>query len=201
MAPLPETPEDTIMIAVRNKLQALFTSVGMPESHGMAHCLVVLGHMEKAISAADPTVIKNLTSQKIFTLRLASLLHEADDHKYFKNSTNVKDILEDALPDNENKVKIISDVEEMISYVSASANGNSVPPGARADPTLLWPRFCDRLEAIGVVGAVRCYQYNRETTGPLMLDTTPCSGSEEEMCDQVTQARWIKYQQGATAPA
>ena len=60
---------------------------------------------------------------------------------------------------------------------------------------------CDRLEAIGVVGAVRCYQYNRETTGPLMLDTTPCSGSEEEMCDQVTQARWIKYQQGATAPA
>merc|ERR1712013_597732 len=183
MAPLPETPEDTIMIAVRDKLQALFTSVGMPESHGMAHCLVVLGHMEKAISAADPTVIKNLTSQKIFTLRLASLLHEADDHKYFKNSTNVKDILEDALPGNENKVKIISDVEEMISYVSASANGNSVPPGARADPTLLWPRFCDRLEAIGVVGAVRCYQYNRETTAPLMLDTTPRPGSEQEMMD------------------
>jgi len=199
MAPLPETPEDTIMIAVRNKLQALFTSVGMPESHGMAHCLVVLGHMEKAISAADPTVIKNLTSQKIFTLRLASLLHEADDHKYFKNSTNVKDILEDALPGNENKVKIISDVEEMISYVSASANGNSVPTAARADPTLLWPRFCDRLEAIGVVGAVRCYQYNRETTAPLMLDTTPRPGSEQEMWDQVTQARWIKYQQGGNS--
>jgi hypothetical protein len=26
---------------------------------------------------------------------------------------------------------------------------------AVADPSLLWPRFCDRLEAIGVIGAVR----------------------------------------------
>jgi len=201
MAPLTqETPEDAIMIAVRNKLQELFTRVGMPESHGINHCLVVLGHMEKAISAADSTVVKNLTSQKILTLRLAALLHEADDHKYFKNSTNAKDILVDVLPDDDSKAKIISDVEEMISYVSASANGNSVPPAARSDPTLLWPRFCDRLEAIGVVGAVRCYQFNRESTSaPLMLDTTPRPGTEKEMWDQVTQARWIKYQQGGNS--
>jgi len=201
MAPLPaeENFKDTIMIAVRNKLEKLFTSVGMPESHGLTHCLVVLGHMEKAISAADHSMVRHLTPQKVLTLKLASLLHEADDHKYFKNSTNAKDILEDTLTNDDNKAKIISDVEEMISYVSASANGNSVPPAAKSDPTMLWPRFCDRLEAIGVVGAVRCYQYNRELTAPLMLDSTPRPSSEKEMWDEVTQARWNNYQQGGNS--
>jgi hypothetical protein len=46
---------------------------------------------------------------------------------------------------------------EMISYVSASANGNRVPERAESEPYLLWPRWCDRLEAIGPIGAVRCY--------------------------------------------
>ena len=44
------------------------------------------------------------------------------------------------------------EVMEMISYVSASVNGNSVPTRAEKDPSLLWPRFCDRLESIGVIG-------------------------------------------------
>jgi len=194
-----ESPEDTIMIAVRNKLQALFTSVGMPESHGMTHCLVVLGHMEKAISAADSNITQHLTPQRIFTLKLASLLHEADDHKYFKNSKNAKDILEEVLPEDDFKAKIISDVLEMISYVSASANGNTVPAAALTNPTYLWPRFCDRLEAVGVVGAVRCYQYNRETTAPLMLPSTPRPVGEEELWGEVTQARWLNYQQGGSS--
>ena len=50
----------------------------------------------------------------------------------------------------------------MISYVSASDNGNSIPERARSNPELLWVRFSDRLEAIGMIGAVRCYQYNEE---------------------------------------
>jgi len=199
MAPLPtESPED-IMIAVRNKLQTLFTSVGMPESHGMTHCMVVLGHMEKAISSADPSLAKHLTPEMALTLKLAALLHEADDHKYFKNSTNATNILEDVLPADGNKTKMISDVEEMISYVSASSNGNSVPTIAKSNPVYLWPRFCDRLEAIGVVGAVRCYQYNRETTAPLMLDTTPKPIDEPSMWAHVTEARWLKYQQGGNS--
>jgi hypothetical protein len=45
----------------------------------------------------------------------------------------------------------------MISYVSASANGNKIPEIALEFPEFLWPRFCDRLEAIGTIGAVRCY--------------------------------------------
>ena len=49
---------------------------------------------------------------------------------------------------------LVSQVLQMISYVSASVNGNTVPQPANQDPTLLWPRFCDRLEAIGLTGKV-----------------------------------------------
>ena len=132
--------------------------------------------MEKAIASANLRMTKLLTHDLVLTLKLAALLHEADDHKYFKNSKNASNILEEVIPADDSKAKILSDVEEMISYVSASVNGNTVPSIALSNPTFLWPRFCDRLEAIGgigVVGAVRCYQYNRETTTPLMLDTTP----------------------------
>jgi hypothetical protein len=45
----------------------------------------------------------------------------------------------------------------MIKFVSASGNGNQVPEEALLQPELLWVRFCDRLEAIGVIGAIRCY--------------------------------------------
>ena len=116
-------------------------------------------------------------------LRLAALLHEADDHKYFKkDEKNVRRILREILSGLEDAKMIEEEVEEMISYVSASGNGNKVPGPAVGDPTLLWPRFCDRLEAIGTIGAVRCYQYNSEKGDPLMIKTTPRPNTEKEVC-------------------
>ena len=116
-------------------------------------------------------------------LRLAALLHEADDHKYFKEEEkNVRRILREILSGLEDAKMIEEEVEEMISYVSASGNGNKVPGSAVGDPTLLWPRFCDRLEAIGTIGAVRCYQYNSEKGDPLMIKTTPRPNTEKEVC-------------------
>ncbi|XP_023330750.1 uncharacterized protein LOC111703121 [Eurytemora carolleeae] len=84
----------------------------------------------------------------------------------------------------------------MISYVSASVNGNTVPESALQDPTLLWPRFCDRLEAIGVIGAVRCLQYNQEEGAPLHTPLTPRPKTAEEVWTHVTEERWNKYQSG-----
>ena len=52
---------------------------------------------------------------------------------------------------------IVEDALTMIDYVSASKNGNSVPEEALETPEVLWVRFCDRLEAIGTIGVVRCY--------------------------------------------
>ena len=118
----------------------------------------------------------------MLALRLAALLHEADDRKYFKEEEkNARRILKEVLSGLEEAKQIEDEVEEMISYVSASGNGNKVPERAIGDPTLLWPRFCDRLEAIGIVGAVRCYQYNTEIGDPLMVKTTPRPTTEKEV--------------------
>jgi len=170
----------------------------MPESHGMTHCLAVLSHMESAVSCGGLTaeVVAQLTPRRRLALRLAALLHEADDHKYFKDQGNVSKILQEVLAGEDEAGDVQEEVEQMISYVSASANGNSVPEAAVRDPSLLWPRWCDRLEAIGVVGAVRCWQYNTEVGDPLLLPTTPRPTTEEEVWAAVTEARWAAYQQG-----
>jgi len=196
------TLEDVVSIVekAKQKLDVLFVSVQMPESHGLTHCLIVLGNMNNAISRAPKDLCHLLTPEKILTLKLAALLHEADDHKFFKGSVdfeNAKQICEEVIPVNvENKKKIITDVVEMISYVSASVNGNSVPGD---DPTFLWPRYCDRLESIGVIGAVRCYQYNTEVGAPLMVTSTPRPATVSELWDQVKEERWKQYQNGGNS--
>jgi len=190
--------ETAILAQVTDKLDALFISMEMPESHGLKHSQTVLANMEKTISSAAEEYSSYLTPAKLLTLRLAALLHEADDHKYFKTSVhfdNARKICEESIPDSvEEKQKIISEVVQMISFVSASANGNSVPEVAKSDPTFLWPRYCDRLESIGVIGAVRCYLYTNESGEPLMLDSTPRPVTEEELWAAVKEERWSGYQ-------
>jgi len=197
--PVPEIAK--ILSVTKEKLNKLFVEIKMPESHGLNHCLTVLGHMEAAISSG----LKNrdsplLTPQKNLTLKLAALLHEADDHKYFpdnKEFQNARMICEQSIPSEfDNKSDVISEVILMISLVSASVNGNSVPEAAKSDPTLLWPRYCDRLESIGVIGAVRCFQYTHESGEALMLETTPRPKTEEEVWSEVKEARWNGYQSG-----
>lgn len=73
----------------------------------------------------------------------------------------------------------------MISYVSASGNGNSVPKRCEDQPYLLWPRFSDRLEAIGTIGMVRCFQYNSECGRPLSETTTPRPKTVQEVWEHV----------------
>ena len=197
---LDENMRHQILTCVCNKVEKLFIEVKMPESHGLKHVKTVLGHMERAIETTEASMKKHLTPEKLLTLRMAALLHEADDHKYFPDSKdfdNARKISDESIPDTVfNKNDLISDVCLMISMVSASVNGNSVPDAAKADPTLLWPRYCDRLEAIGIIGAVRCYQYNCELGDPLMLDTTPRPRTEEEVWECVQEERWTRYQTG-----
>jgi len=183
-------------------LEALFKRVNMPDSHGLGHCLTVLGHMETAISCPGllPQVRDQLVPRRILALRLAALLHEADDHKYFpEDSLNAREILREVLAGEAERERVAEEVEEMISYVSASVNGNTVPARAREDPSLLWPRFCDRLEAIGVSGALRCYQYSTELGEPLVSETMPRPSTEQEVWAAVTESRWTAYQQGGTS--
>ena len=71
---------------------------------------------------------------------------------------------------------------EMISYVSTSQNGNRVPERAKKHAELLWVRFADRLEAIGPIGAVRCWQYTCEKMDrPFATTNTPRPTTEEQV--------------------
>jgi len=100
--------------------------------------------------------------EKELALKLGALLHDADDKKYFpenKSYENATSILDRSLKNQEGiDAEVVKALTfEMISYVSASDNGNAVPARALENPELLWVRYSDRLEAIGTVGAVRCW--------------------------------------------
>ena len=90
---------------------------------------------------------------------------------------------------------LVEDVLMCIGFVSASQNGNRVPEIAEKHPEILWPRFCDRLEAIGVIGAVRCYQVTCERNGILHVEgSTPRPQNEEELWNLVDPQRFVEYQ-------
>lgn len=82
----------------------------------------------------------------------------------------------------------------MINYVSASKNGNRIPDEAKECPEVLWPRCCDRLEAVGTIGAVRCYQYALEIDNHLALEgVTPRPQTADELWQFVLPERFEKY--------
>ena len=92
-----------------------------------------------------------------------------------------------------NPKKVEKEAMEAISYVSASDNGNQVPKRAKKNPELLWVRFSDRLEAIGTIGAVRCWQYNTEKGAPLSVVTTPKPKTRQQVWKEVTPERFEAY--------
>jgi HD superfamily phosphodiesterase len=127
------------------------------ESHGITHMTTVLNHTENALVqwSGDAIGIK-----EIFKVKLAALLHDIDDSKYFSDDglyKNAREILE-----NVNTILLdedINDIIQMIKWVSSSGNGDSIPDEAIEKEYLLYPRYADRLEAIGIIGLERTLQY------------------------------------------
>ena len=127
-------------------------------------------------------------------MRLAALLHDADDAKYFPATAAT----------HANAVRIMdevgvpraaaADAVRMISLVSCSANGNSCPPDARLAPELLWPRWADRLEATGAIGVVRCHQYTAKAGSPIACEETPRPEDEAAALALATPERFAAYQ-------
>ena len=140
-------------------------------------------------------------------LQLGALLHDADDKKYFPQNTayeNCREVMRKSLRAAAEAGVDVKGIKretiEMISYVSASANGNTVPERAMQHPELLWVRWADRLEAIGTIGAVRCWQYNVEKgRDPLSLETTPRCTTKEEVWALVTPDRLENYMKSGTS--
>ena len=182
---------DAVLAHAKASLATLCADFGINESHGVKHAESVLNHAEQAL-ASDP----RLAASQVLAVRLAALLHDADDHKYFgKDSaamlSNAKRIMEDAGAPSESVV----DALDMINLVSCSANGNSCPDRAKDAPWLLWPRWSDRLEAAGEVGVARCFMHNLHVGDPLFTADTPRPTTEDEAFALATEDRFRDYQE------
>ena len=133
-------------------------------------------------------------------IRLAALLHDVDDHKYFpttstspesyQNARAIMASLGAAMNTPETQQLVTTTIEEikefviiMIDLVSCSTHGNSVPEYIVQGSLFhyLIPRWSDRLEAVGVIGVVRCYQYNKAKKQPLYGPLSPRATSVEEV--------------------
>ena len=167
-----------------DRLDSIFTLNKVCNSHGIDHAISVMNNSTRAIECCGFTINKHV----IKCILLASLLHDADDRKFFPNNfnyENVKEILFDI--DNISLNLII----KMISLVSSSVNGDNIPHGI--EEWMLYPRYSDRLEAIGFIGIKRCYQYAITCNNKLYTDKTLFASNEEDLWKIATIQRYRDY--------
>eukprot|EP00977_Amphora_coffeiformis_P020655 scaffold8374_cov175-Amphora_coffeaeformis.AAC.94 len=169
-------------------------------SHGMDHVQRVYDHACRAVHVHTPP----LSPLQGMEIHVSALLHDVDDGKYFPwhtNFENARSILNQCCGnDDEDNDSIISSssietILSMIGWVSCSKNGNHVPESIRqsGDYHLLIPRWADRLEAVGAVGVVRCYQYNQEHNRPLFSEASPRAKTEAQVWELASPDRFENY--------
>jgi uncharacterized protein len=170
-------------------LQELFNEKVVDKGHGTEHALKVLTHVDNAL------VLTKIPEKEEHrqAIRYAALLHDADDIKFFPKSLNyenARSILKKIFP---RKEKLETLVIKMIKLVSCSENGNSLEGLDEKKYWMLIPRLCDRLEAVGEIGILRTWTYNKHINRPLFLATTPKCITEEEIKNIATSERFEKY--------
>ena len=175
-----------IISKARDLLVNLLEAGDVDAGHGIDHAETVLGHTNLALQHED------LSEFNKTAIQLAALLHDADDSKFFPDNTdhqNARYILQKIGVSDEQSELVI----RMIGLVSCSKNGNTL-----VEPEwLLIPRFADRLEAMGHIGIVRCWQYSKHKNRPLFLDSTPRPHSNEQVQNFIMTERFSKYSGGS----
>jgi uncharacterized protein len=163
------------------------------ESHGLVHVTAVHSHAKRAIAVADPP----LAGVVAMEIEVAAYLHDVDDRKYFSGEEhsvgkrNAKEICGRAGVPEASVARILA----MIGWVGCSENGNTVPEEVESAGAYHWliPRWADRLEAVGAIGVVRCYQYNQESGKPLSSGSSPRATTPEEVFRLATPDRFEAY--------
>lgn len=179
----------TIEITLISLLKQWCGKNEIPDDHGLKHYIDVY-------ECAKPATVALTPDQRLAVL-LACLLHDVDDRKLkrftFVGSVRLPLPTEEAatplttaypvaasfLLDIEVSTVIRTLTLEMIDLVSTSKNGDRAP----LESDKLWmliPRDCDRLQALGKIGAQRCMEYTVRTGMPLVTPTTslPCNEAE-----------------------
>lgn len=169
-----------------NRLNNIFTSARVCKSHGIDHAVAVMNHADLAIKSKNYPISLKLKN----AVKLAALLHDADDRKFFPNNKeyeNLKLVLKDKSND------FVDLVIRMVSLVSSSSNGDRIPEDVIGKEWMLIPRYADRVEAIGIVGIERCFQYNKTKNHCLFTEKTPRANTVEELFSIATEERYNSY--------
>lgn len=179
------------------ELEKIFLRSNVDKGHDIEHSIAVLKHINKAIQVHH----EPLSEPQKLILQLASILHDADDSKFFsnRNNENALYVLQNSLPEYYgyspshcvSKQYIEEEVVDIIRLVSCRKNLN-----ARCNNLERWKllvRWCDRLESMGKIGAYRAYQYNVFKNLPLFLDSTPTPQTLEELNEHRIYDRFNNY--------
>jgi HD superfamily phosphodiesterase len=164
------------------KLKKILEINNISPCHGIIHALAVLDNAIIALSEY------NLSDENIKCLLFAALLHDADDKKFFPNNNNL-DNLRNILCDEQQIV--IDNVVKMVNLVSSSKNGDNIPENT--EEWMLIPRYCDRLEAIGIIGITRLLIYTIYTNTKIYVEDTPRPKSIDEIYKYASIERYNKY--------
>jgi uncharacterized protein len=155
--------------------------------HNFLHSCAVLSHIQRMFLVCE----LKLNETTVEDVKLAAVLHDIDDRKLYphsKNYENARSILAPYISADR-----ISWIIRMIEIVSFSSNGNDDYGFSGKAEWLLYPRYADRLEAIGTIGIQRCFLYSQYTNRPLFLPETPRAKTEEELWAIATPARLAEY--------
>lgn len=132
-------------------------------SHDITHMQTVFYHAIEAVKEID--VDDNIKSAIV----IAAFLHDIDDKKFYNtiDFNNARNMIRAIKCDQEEELII-----KMIKYVSSSTNKNEITEECITNPWLLIPRYCDRLEAIGIIGLERTYRYTKTIKRQLYNENT-----------------------------
>lgn len=169
-----------------DRLNNIFTRANVCKSHGIDHAIAVMAHADLAIKSKN----YKISNRSKDAVKLAALLHDADDRKFFplhKNYENLKNVLYDK-PNT-----FVDLVVRMVSLVSSASNADRIPEDVIGKEWMLIPRYADRIEALGIIGVERCFQYNKTKQRPMYIDSTPRAKTEKEIFNIATEERYNSY--------
>ena len=167
-------------------LKKLFEDHKVGKDHDISHALLVMNNCKNAIlESKEKYSIENTQN-----MLLASILHDADDHKLFstKNNDNLKKIMKIAGYSKETIMKVV----EMVELVSSSKNGDRLPKNKK-DYYKVIPRYSDRLEAIGMIGIARTFSYTIHKNQKLYCYDSPRPETIDEINMVATIERYNEY--------
>jgi uncharacterized protein len=177
--------DDVILLDAADELGKLLPK-SKDDTHGLLHAQKVLSLAERELQHWE------LSQNDALAIKLAALLHDADDRKLFPDSTgneNTKKILDKVLTCDPKFDKLKNLIMTMISQVSFSENANNESIPAH----MLIPRHADRIEALGNIGIYRAYTYGRHNNREVFTDHTPVAHNEDELKKILTKERLYDY--------